>query len=154
MKKVREKLNAKLRKSGGFTLVEMLIVVAIIAILIAVSIPLISSSLEKSRHAVDQANVRDAIALATIEYLTDTKSFSPDGKTYTYQVTPNHQGILDGTNDNVTDAENVETQCTCGSASTDTLKVFVDKDGNVDVNWTIDSEGIPTKNNSFKGSTT
>ena len=33
-------LKAKLKKQGGFTLIEMLIVVAIIAILIAVSIPL------------------------------------------------------------------------------------------------------------------
>ena len=35
------KLKAKLKKQGGFTLIEMLIVVAIIAILIAISIPLV-----------------------------------------------------------------------------------------------------------------
>jgi len=53
-----EKLNAKLRKQGGFTLIEMLIVVAIIAILIAVSIPMVNSSLEKAREATDAANER------------------------------------------------------------------------------------------------
>ena len=38
----------KLRSRRGFTLIEMLIVVAIIAILVAISIPLVSSSLEKA----------------------------------------------------------------------------------------------------------
>lgn len=48
----------------GFTLMEMLIVVAIIAILIAVAIPTFSSQLEKARAATDQANVRSAYAVA------------------------------------------------------------------------------------------
>ena len=47
-------LNRKLSKKSGFTLVEMLIVVAIIAILIAVSIPLVSQALEKARDATDR----------------------------------------------------------------------------------------------------
>ena len=61
-----EKLKAKLKKRGGFTMVELLIVVAIIAILVAVSIPMMNQALERSRHAVDQENVRDALALAMV----------------------------------------------------------------------------------------
>ena len=53
-------LRKKLRSGDGFTLVEMLIVVAIIAILVAVSIPMVSSSLAKSQHATDAANERSA----------------------------------------------------------------------------------------------
>ena len=64
------RLKRKLGKNGGFTIVEMLIVVAIIAILIAISIPMFSAALERTRHAVDDANYRDAISLANIEYLT------------------------------------------------------------------------------------
>ncbi len=64
-------LREKICKREGFTLVEMLIVVAIIAILIMVSIPMVNSSLEKARHAVDQANLRSAFALGNVKVLTD-----------------------------------------------------------------------------------
>ncbi len=64
-----EKLQKKLKKQGGFTLVEMLIVVAIIAILIAVSIPMVSGALDKARQATDAANVRAAKAEAAVQYL-------------------------------------------------------------------------------------
>lgn len=46
----------------GFTLAELLIVVAIIAVLVAISIPVFTSQLEKSREATDKANIRAAIA--------------------------------------------------------------------------------------------
>ena len=59
-------LAKKLKKTGGFTLVEMLIVVAIIAILVAVSIPMVTSSLEKAREATDAANLRAAKMVAML----------------------------------------------------------------------------------------
>jgi len=46
----------------GFTLAELLIVVAIIAVLVAIAIPIFTSQLEKAREATDIANIRDYYA--------------------------------------------------------------------------------------------
>ena len=46
----------------GFTLAELLIVVAIIGVLVAISIPVFSNQLGKSREVTDIANVRSAYA--------------------------------------------------------------------------------------------
>ncbi len=53
----------------GFTLAELLIVVAIVGVLVAVSIPVFTNQLEKAKIATDQANVRSAKAAAIAEYL-------------------------------------------------------------------------------------
>lgn len=72
-------LKKKMKKEGGFTLIEMLIVVAIIAILVAVSIPLVNSALDKAQKATDAANERAAKASAAIlvfdNQLTDTAMY-------------------------------------------------------------------------------
>lgn len=52
-----KKLNKK-----GFTLAELLVVVAIIGVLVAISIPIFTSQLEKAREATDAANLRSAYA--------------------------------------------------------------------------------------------
>ena len=48
---------------------EMLIVIAIVAVLISIAIPVLSSQLERSREAVDLANVRAAYAQVSTEAL-------------------------------------------------------------------------------------
>ena len=49
-------------RNDGFTLAELLITVAIIGVLVAIGIPVLSNQLEKSREATDLANVRAAYA--------------------------------------------------------------------------------------------
>ena len=65
------------RGNKGFTLMEMLIVVAIIAILVTIAIPSFTKLLEKSREAADIANVRSAYAeVMYAAYLDDDESFA------------------------------------------------------------------------------
>ncbi len=82
----REEL--KKRQNKGFTLMEMLIVVAIIAVLIAIAIPVFTTQLEKSREATDAANIRSAYgviqaAALTQENATDIAKNNNADTTYT-----------------------------------------------------------------------
>ena len=55
-------------KKNGFTMAELLIVVAIIAVLVAVAIPIFNKQLEKSREAYDVATMRQAASAAVDLY--------------------------------------------------------------------------------------
>lgn len=61
----------KIKNSKGFTLMEMLIVVAIIAVLVAIAIPTFTTSLNKARVATDEANIRSGYASVMAEILTN-----------------------------------------------------------------------------------
>lgn len=61
----------KKRNQKGFTIMEMLIVVAIIAILVAIAIPTFNNALTKSKEAADVANIRAAYAEVMMEYMLD-----------------------------------------------------------------------------------
>lgn len=60
----------KYKNKKGFTLAELLIVVAIIAVLVAVAIPIFTSQLEKARQAVDLQNARAIQSALTNAYNT------------------------------------------------------------------------------------
>ncbi len=82
----------KKRSKKGFTLIEMLIVIAIIAILAAIAIPTFSSQLTKANEAVDDANLRAATSLAMADYMlnsyTGTKYYSVlEGVESTMEIT-------------------------------------------------------------------
>lgn len=80
-------LKAKLNKQGGFTLIEMLIVVAIIAILVAVSIPLVNSALERARESTDAANERSFKAVLVISYTNGKYELAAKGTSTTSPTT-------------------------------------------------------------------
>ena len=69
-------MKRKIKSAKGFTLAELLIVVAIIAVLVAIGIPIFTSQLEKSREAVDLSDVRSAYAEVMMAAITgDTTAY-------------------------------------------------------------------------------
>lgn len=56
---MEKRLNKK-----GFTLIEMLVVIAIIAVLVAIIIPVVVSSTDKAEAAADAANLRSVLGEA------------------------------------------------------------------------------------------
>ena len=70
----------------GFTLAELLIVVAIIAVLVAISIPIFNNQLKKVRFATNVANARAAYAVAMAQYIEDGMPVKKGWICYTYNV--------------------------------------------------------------------
>lgn len=58
----------------GFTLGELLIVVAIIGVLVAVSVPVFTNQLKKARLATNQANAREAESVVLTKWMTEAYS--------------------------------------------------------------------------------
>ena len=83
-------MKRKTKSAKGFTLAELLIVVAIIAVLVAIGIPIFTSQLEKSREAVDLSDVRSAYAEVMMAAIT--------GDTTAYYTKDANQTIYDSQN--------------------------------------------------------
>ena len=58
------KMNKK-----GFTLIEMLVVIAIIAVLVSIIVPVVGNSTTKAKAAADAANLRSIAASVAIDYM-------------------------------------------------------------------------------------
>ena len=111
----------KLFNKKGFTLMEMLIVVAIIVILVAVSIPTFTSSLGSAKKAADDANLRAAKGLATTQFLAGDKTAG----TYYYDAV---EGKLEGATADCGDAYGQED----GHSY---VKIVIAADGSVTATW-------------------
>ena len=93
----------KIRSSKkGFTLAELLIVVAIIGVLVGISIPIFTAQLEKSREATDIANLRAAKAAAVAAYLEGAPEKPGDDTAITWKKDSNN--VYDGSFETYYDA--------------------------------------------------
>ena len=69
-----------MKKKKGFTLAELLVVVAIIGVLVAVSIPIFTQQLHKAEVATDWANVRAYYSEIQADFIS-TGEYNPKVKT-------------------------------------------------------------------------
>lgn len=133
-------LREKFRNKKGFTLIEMLIVVAIIAILVAVSIPLVGSALDKAREATDAANERAFKAELVASYMLNGAGMGDnavevkdDGTKYAYDAA---NGAIS------------ETGVTSGYGQTTERKgmilwATIDKTGKITMGWSAAGASAP-----------
>lgn len=77
------------KNTKGFTLAEVLIVVAVIAVLVAISIPVFTSQLHKARVAADWANVRAYYAELQYDFMETGKI----DNSKLHEIDTNHIGL-------------------------------------------------------------
>jgi type IV pilus assembly protein PilA len=67
-----KKLNKK-----GFTLIELIVVIAILAILAAILIPAVTGYIQKAEQARDSANCRALYSQVSLQVMLDATTLSP-----------------------------------------------------------------------------
>ena len=117
----------KKNNKKGFTLAELLIVVAIIAVLVAIAIPIFTAQLEKSREATDLANVRAAYADMMVEYLGWNGTSTINDKTVPAKQTQSGWQTAGG-NANTTIADGYSGTGISVPAKTDSYTLSIDTD--------------------------
>ena len=119
------KLCAK-RNKKGFTLAELLIVIAILGVLVAIAFPIFTTSLEKANAAVADANFRSAKAVAATAKLDkESDATAPSG--YFFDETTGTFVASGGF-----EAGDVSSYSVTGATKGAKIK----SDGNGDVSWT------------------
>ncbi|MBQ9020466.1 MAG: type II secretion system protein [Eggerthellaceae bacterium] len=78
------------RSESGFTLMELLIVIAIIAVLVAIAIPAFAAQLDNAKDTADKANARALYALAQADWMSATD----DSQRATFSDLQDHKVIV------------------------------------------------------------
>lgn len=114
------KMNKK-----GFTLIEMLVVIAIIAILVAIIIPTVLQSSAKAKAGTDAANLRSVVAEAYINVMSDSKFV------FSAEKTVNGKQIMALDAKSSSTSGGYYTAVECETYPDATLSVTIDADNNV-----------------------
>lgn len=114
------------RSNKGFTLIEMLVVIAIIAVLVSIIVPIVSNASDKAAAAADAANLRAA--------MTEILAQVMDGN-----IDPGDTWIdAAGENSLSADVQKMESRYTANA----TLYYQVNTDGSVKVGFSTDGKTV------------
>ena len=101
VKRVRE-------EKDGFTIAELLIVVAIVAVLVAIAIPVFTSSLNGAIAGTDQANARSLYGDMQANWLSDKANFDLTDYGVTAGTATSEFNFSDGQEIKLNDANSVK----------------------------------------------
>lgn len=136
VKNVFKKLGKKQKNNKGFSLVELIVVIAIMAVLVGVLAPQLMKYVEKSREATDIQNC-DSIASALKAYYADKEDQTDD---VTINVTST--GVSETSNPAVEDAGMVKTKLKGKNWSNIAIK-YKPADGSIEYTITEDPTNKP-----------
>jgi prepilin-type N-terminal cleavage/methylation domain-containing protein len=132
------KLIKKRNNKKGFTLAELLIVVAIIGVLVAISIPIFTAQLRKAKVATDQANARAGKAAAVaagLEAQSESElTYFYDAKTGTVKTSSDDIAAYGKTSD-AKETDNIEGVTSDQNLTKDIVKIVIGTDNTVTVSW-------------------
>ena len=118
-----KKMNQK-----GFTLAELLIVVAVIAVLVAIAIPTFADQLEKARQAVDLSNLRGAYSAAKIAAMDgkigDTKITGASDEFFSYDPSSGALTKVEATSTVTPYGRGLATKAIADSSNLDAVAVY------------------------------
>jgi type IV pilus assembly protein PilE len=147
---ISAKTLSRMRDEGGFTLIELMIVVAIVAILAAVAIPNYTDYVIRGQ-LVNATNAMSALRMTLEQYYQDNRTYLDVSCSGTAPVcSPCDSGQLTKTNSSLT-STGFAISCSASTATTYTINVTSTSTGTKGAQYTLDNNGnqvtvsIPTK---------
>ncbi|MBS6975302.1 MAG: prepilin-type N-terminal cleavage/methylation domain-containing protein [Eggerthellaceae bacterium] len=89
---MKEMIKRVREEKGGFTLAELLIVVAIVLVLVAIAVPVFTGALNNANNAVKNADIRSVKSVAATQILSSKDTTITSAKQWKAEATVDAEG--------------------------------------------------------------